>query len=866
MSVPKSLLAAFVAGLLLSLLRQPLGGDVLGAVAVDPLRSALLRGIGLAAACWIVAPLLGGARRWLVLLCVGLGYAAHALFLQAWWWPSTSLGFALSGFPLFGLALWLSRAEEPSPAREEHGSALLPVALALLAAGATIALEVLARHARSIGLGTPADDGLQGCVVLLLVALSALAFGPWLCGRADAPSGPAREARGSGGLALGACGAAALALVGYEYLRHFEDPALLAAFLDRYGLKFSAIGTWHAHAALGASVFVAPAFALGAAACGARDRTSGAALAVGALLGAFAVPWLHASDVHALDPIAARAAPGGARWIAVGCAVGALGALLVAIELVRRRRALGWAVLALAAGSAAWPWLREQRAVLILSPWQRAQSYPSLVMDLPQGVLTVEPLTDGTPAAFLDRVRLTPNGAEERADRNRLVDSVASLGRPAREARVLFVGQLTPAREHELDALGLADWRWTSPLGEPAREVSAALQGGFERSPQRWLALRDAGQALSGARESEFAPDLALVMPAFGVALSSLAAGRARLGAAPAPRAVPDPGGPVAIALWRDAGADVVPLALGSPLQFSFGGPEEWSVATWLGAPLPARAAAQQDAWLDGSTRGGTRTNWARANGIQRHQPNRMRAHLAGEMLRSNDAQQHPFLRALVGLYGPQAESSPWETDEQQLELEPAVLDALTEAATDGISSAERELWSAMADVLAGKRLPDLVLKHLEPLAKAHAPWPELERAVALAYFEFDMPAEALALLETMAAAAPHDVTLRLEAAAAARMSGDHAREADWLRAADALQPARPDVLRLLGVALVRLGDPQGKQLVRDALLRDPDDSALEPFLGPGPYPPPERGYAPAASHATETPEEHAAHAEEDSH
>jgi hypothetical protein len=202
MPIAKSLLAAFVAGLLLSLLRQPLGGDVFGAVAVDPLRSAVMRGIGLAAACWIVAPLLGGARRWLVLLCVGLGYAAHALFLQAWWWPSTSLGFTLSGLPLFGLALWLARAEAPTPAREGDGSALLPIACALLAAGATIAIEVLARHARPVGLGTPADDGLQGCVVLLLVSLGALAFGPWLCGRADAPSGPAREARGNGGLAL----------------------------------------------------------------------------------------------------------------------------------------------------------------------------------------------------------------------------------------------------------------------------------------------------------------------------------------------------------------------------------------------------------------------------------------------------------------------------------------------------------------------------------------------------------------------------------------------------------------------------------------------------------------------------------------
>jgi tetratricopeptide (TPR) repeat protein len=187
------------------------------------------------------------------------------------------------------------------------------------------------------------------------------------------------------------------------------------------------------------------------------------------------------------------------------------------------------------------------------------------------------------------------------------------------------------------------------------------------------------------------------------------------------------------------------------------------------------------------------------------------------------------------------------------------VLESLARAASDGLSRAERELWSALARVLSVKREPGLALKFLEPLARTDAPWPELERAVAQAYAEFDMPAEALVVLERMAGAAPYDLALRLDAASAARMLGDHAREVQWLRAAAAIQPGRTDIERQLGIALVRLGDPDGRRLVREALLRDPDDAELEPFLGPGPYPAPERGYSPnpAPGHEHAHEEEH---------
>lgn len=862
----RHVLAALSCGVLLSLLRQPLGGDVLGTVAVDPLRAAWLRGSALAAVCWFALPLFDGRRRWQCLACIAAGFALHALWLQAWWWPSTWLGFAASGVPLVALAAWLGRGGRDAVdasaerVRQAGASPTAPglatlLGLAAAAGGAAFTLEMLARHVRLLGLGQSADDSWQACVLLVLVALGALAFGPLCAG--DAHAAP-RRARA--GLAAGLAAACALTVVAHGFLARFAEPAALGAYLgqERYGLDFAWIGSAHAHALLAGPAFIAPAFALGAALAGARERRAAGALAGGALAGSLAVPLALAQSARALDLAAAQAGAGGAHWIALGSTVAAAGALLAAFESLARRETRGWYVLVIAVACALWPWSRERRALLLLSPWQRAAAAPILVIDAPAGLLTVEQLPDGTFAVFHDRVRCTPDAAEEPADRNRIADSIAALGRPARELRVLLVGQLTAARQHELDALGLADWRWSSPHGEHARELSAALQGGFESAPERWLApaaARAAIAASAGQSDLEFAPDLVIALPALGTTLSSLSGGRARRFAPPAPRAVRDPGGRAAIAIWRDAGSDIAPVALEGPLMSSFGGPEEWSVATWIGAPLALESDASADRagengepWLDAGS-GGARAAWHRAEGIQRMEPVRARAHLAASALARRD---EPFARALYELHAAQVESPQWENDALQLELDTHVLELLASRAGARISRAERELWSALAAVLTVKRQPDLVLRFLEPLARDHAPWPELDRAVAQAYLEFDMPAEALAVFEKLAVAETYDVALQLDAAAAARLLGDHAREVRWLRAAEAIQPGRADIERRLGIALVRLGDPEGKRLVREALLRDPDDAELEVFLGPGPYPAPERGYAPGASHDQE--------------
>ena len=57
-----------------------------------------------------------------------------------------------------------------------------------------------------------------------------------------------------------------------------------------------------------------------------------------------------------------------------------------------------------------------------------------------------------------------------------------------------------------------------------------------------------------------------------------------------------------------------------------------------------------------------------------------------------------------------------------------------------------------------------------------------------------------------------------------------------WRRALE-LRPNHPAILRRLGPALVRQGDPQGRAILEQLLKTQPNDPELTPFLGPGPWP-----------------------------
>ena len=128
---------------------------------------------------------------------------------------------------------------------------------------------------------------------------------------------------------------------------------------------------------------------------------------------------LYGWSAEPLELSAAREAAGGDRLIALGACVGALGATLFlyaggATGGERSR----WTHLAagLAVSVAAVPWILPQRAATLFSPWYQVTIEPELVIEAPEGLLTVEPTRSGTAVATLDRRRLTPLAEEEAAD------------------------------------------------------------------------------------------------------------------------------------------------------------------------------------------------------------------------------------------------------------------------------------------------------------------------------------------------------------------------------------------------------------------------------------------------------------------
>ena len=115
----------------------------------------------------------------------------------------------------------------------------------------------------------------------------------------------------------------------------------------------------------------------------------------------------------------------------------------------------------------------------------------------------------------------------------------------------------------------------------------------------------------------------------------------------------------------------------------------------------------------------------------------------------------------------------------------------------------------------------------LEPVAHARAPWPALERAVARAYREFNLPLDALPWLESVRAASPYDLGLLTEIAEVQTELGLLGEAAASLREALAIQPGRADLERRLGIVLARGGDREARPLLEQALQRDPGDAEV---------------------------------------
>lgn len=828
------LVHGFLAGILLAVLRAPLGLDWTQTAVVQGTSAALFRAAGL----FLIA--LGfDARRvgfrdglgvgWLA--SVALGFATQVFLLDRV--PGSRAGFALSC--VLGVlalrALAGKRSTEAVPvalARRER------VALVMAGAGVALALESLAHELRLFTSGTVADDGLVATVFLTLVCAGALAFGPLL----------ARIRAATAGFLLGCALAAGLAVVGLLflsrltpdgltiYLEHFDGLFEVGRRLDGVvaldlgleglpALDAASIGTLWTTALLAAAALALAAFGLGAALGSSRDSARPAHGLLGAGLGLLAGP--HLVRVLA-EPLRDGSAPA-VSWmlVALGAGLAAVALLIVAFGQARRA---AWITAALAC--AALPWIRPRLAFASLSPWSARQIEAELVWPTPEGLLCVEPGRGGIPIVTLDRRRLTPNVDEQPGDALALQSSFELLApeKRAGTVRTLFIGQLTPARARVLNALGdlalerSAPWHAAMPILEQFLFAGEAPPPGTILPP-----------AAARARLAEGGYDWVVACGIRGPIVSWKSEARELWGGVDAPRLteLDLPAGTLGVA-WTPADSSVGRGIELSPLLLAFDELERPSYGLVRGASAPGRLPLFELADWDGPS---VRANLARMPQLRAFELER--AWAAG--LRSD---AHPSLaRGLAGHYAAQTLSSPYETRAQQVELDEEALRAFFEAVPqagqlDRLSAA---LWEALAWLFFEKRLPEYALVYLEPVAERFAPWPALERCLVRAYREVLEPATALEFAERVLAAFPEDFELLIEASQAAREAGLPERSGPFLERALTLKPGRLDQVRSLGLELIQVGDERGRPLLEAVRGEHPEDEEVLRALSAGPWP-----------------------------
>ncbi len=824
--------AGLLGGVLLSAMRAPTGLDVTHVPAVDGTTAAFFRAAGLllfAAVMGRVAKVTEGSGvsvGWL-LAAVTAGFGLHGLLLKTLWEPESRLGFGATVVILTAGAYFA--VSRPGRGGEGEGEAPNPIerlGLGAAAAGATLALLCLAYHLRHLGMMQPEDDTVLGLVFLALLTVGAVAFGAPLAKGDRAPAVLA------GGLAL----AAVAALAGVEILHGLLDPGALDAYVRRFGLDLGLVGTLRYLALIGGAVLVVPGFVAGTALAGARHRRRLSCVLLGAAAGTALWPWFV--EMRAMSPLSygqiARGEAGPwtwervthATWIA---AAGAAVAAFFGTSGRTRLAAIGAALLA-----ALLVFAPPRRGLWVFAPWQRLPAEPELVLHSRHGMLTVEPARGGARVVTVDRRRVTPLGIEEDQDADRIRFAWALLGHDLRAsdaARVLFVGQMTPARAFTFDTLGEIRLDRTVPWHSHAKPIDDFLFQGQGEPPGTLLAPAEARRRLEDGSY-----DLVIVPPAHGPVVLPKSAANMPWAAAPAPATatldVPD--GTTAV-VWLDAASPIANRDLGDRAILCSRGMDDLNVGMVLGdatereKDAPAIVDPGPPAWRQGAL------SFVRTRALMR--ADRQKRDVIARIAAANEGGALADLCAGLALHAAaQRPSSPFETPAQRMELDDEALEAFARAADAAAPDAfARGWWEGLAEVLTGKRMPDKVLTFVQPVAESHGPWPTLERAVATAYREFGMPSEAADWYGRALESAPYDIALLLDAAEWSGRAGDDAREIELLRRADGIQPDRLDVAKRLGAALLRAGDEAGRAILEAALKRHPEDEELIELIEHGP-------------------------------
>ena len=836
MGPARSLAAGVVAGLGLSALRAPCGLDALQVHAADPTTAATVRALA-----WLAigfglsrrAQRAGDLEPRTLVLGATVGFFVHAGLLGRLAAPAGVLGVVVT-VALLALAMALVARPRLDRAASEGERAAQPslaeaAGLALAAAGATLALDGPARALRLLGLGTMDDDAHVALVLLALVAVGTIAFG-----------GLARGRRAPVVLAAGLALVPGAGAFAWNKVAKLADPEQFAQRLGRFGVDPSQHGTLIWNASLAAGVLVLPAFVLGIALTGARRPRRLGAVAAGAALGTglSALAWSYGTEPA--DPARALEAFPHARTLLLGgvaAGVGAVVALLVSSLPDARRRNVG---LAACAAGVLLPLAQSPGPWQLVSPWDVSRPDPSLVHHDGRGFAAVEADRRGGRVVTFDRRRVSPGAPDARADAQQIVLSLAALElfpNASESRRILLVGVPTAERVGLIRSVGDVELEHTL-LEEPVADP-------FEEWLLRGLTPDSTPVPPQTARERIAAGvyDLVIAPTVRGVELAPRGVMDRALGPARrvAPHAwkVPES---TALVVWIDTSDDLVGETLGDRVLLASDGLDGLAVGVLHGRargwPLDPPAGLPR-AWRLGSPE--LRAPLAGWMERPRERVQKNRAAFARRLV-EGAREEGPaiFATALAGHLGVQGPSPAWATEAEAREFDDASLEAFGRAAVLlGNDPFVRRTSEAVARMLVDKRMPERVLKNFEEPARAHAPWPELVDALAIADVELLDPERALGRLGILieldpSAPAPllarSRVLLELDRRDAAR---------DDLERVLALRPTAREARRTLALGLWELGDERAEGLLQAYLRSHPDDAEVREVLMAGREPEP---------------------------
>lgn len=820
----RTLLRGLAIGALLSALRAPAGLDLVSLPAASASTALGWRAAALALAglALFVALRRPNAR---LLFATAAGFALHGLVLARWFTPSSTFALALTALAgaVLVCALCLDERRYEDPAGDDpphaHAAARAAERLGLFVAGcgAGLSVDAVGRHLRAFGTGHGTDDTCFALAFLVLAGLGALGLG-WIA--------RARLLRGLAlpfGLAAAAvCGFVALVLAG-----QLEKTLVLERYVKSFGLDLGAAGTPGYDLLVGAALFVAPALCSGFALAGVRNGAQAFAVCAGAAQGVLAGGMLLASEA-AQD--AAQNSTYASQLVPAGVLIAVAGALLAQLSTPCPRKLARYVSLAATLALVSVPLSRETLGMPLRAPWseQTARSARTflLALDTPEGLLTVESIGGGPPVATLDGRALTTglDGALGELSRMQLAaQCVPDERRTGKELRALLVGQLDPLRGIALQQQGFTHV-----------DRTASWHAAMERVESKFF--KDLAQPLPGerlapaeARARIARGDYALVVvPAVG-------------GDAPVLGDLDVPGG-TTLVVWLRAESGVASARASGELLVSSIGLDELCLGVTVHAAHPAKASAVAPCFASAGEP--LAREFPLAQALRRDTPreprrsDHERARTLTRLARASNGPRAEFFAALADIADAQAASSPFESADARVELPDDALARLRDAALALEPDAfVRSTWDGVARTLAGKRDVPRLRAHLEPLARAHGPWPEIEKALARADLEALEPEEAVRRLAAIETLARDDFDYWSLAGEAHKRAHDLASAVHAWRRALELRPNHPAILRRLGPALVRQGDPQGRAILEQLLKTQPNDPELTPFLGPGPWP-----------------------------